>query len=294
MKSVKSFFILCLMLVGMQAGILAQDTETNGWTKSGSIGVNLSQTSLSNWSAGGNSSVSGLSYFNMGVNYMHNNWLWQNAGNFEYGIVSLKKEGMQKTADKIYVNSQLGYSTDKKWYYTFMANYQTQFYKGYDYPDKTNYISKFMAPGYLNVSVGIEYKPADKWYSFYYSPVSVRMIFVKDKYLSDLGSFGVKAGKEFKAELGSYLKAKAEKDIMENVKMITDASFFTPYNKNFGDVVVEWNFMLSMKINEFLNASINTTLKYDNAVKQMEDGIITGGPKVQFKEVIGVGIGYNF
>ena len=49
-----------------------------------------------------------------------------------------------------------------------------------------------------------------------------------------------------------------------------------------------------MKVNKYLSASINTTLKYDDDVKiTHEDGTI-GGPKVQFKEMIGVGLAYNF
>lgn len=288
----KILFIACLFLGSLSS--MAQEEKENGWTKEGSFGINFSQTSFTNWTAGGNSSMSGLSYFNANANYKQNQWLWQNSANLEYGLVSLKDEGSQKTADKINLNTQLGYTTDNKWYYTFMVGYNTQFYKGYDYPNKENIISNFMAPGYLNISVGMEYKPEDKWYSLYYSPLNLRMIFVKDKYLSDLGQFGVDPGKEFKAELGSYFKVKAQKDLMENVKMITDASFFTPYNKHFGNIDVEWNFMLSFKINKYLNASLNTTLKYFDAQKTFaKDGTISG-PKVQFKEVLGIGLGYNF
>jgi hypothetical protein len=49
-----------------------------------------------------------------------------------------------------------------------------------------------------------------------------------------------------------------------------------------------------MKINKVLSASVNTTLKYDDDVKIVNEDGTTGGPKVQFKEMIGVGIAYNF
>ena len=45
----------------------------------------------------------------------------------------------------------------------------------------------------------------------------------------------------------------------------------------------------------FLSATINTTLKYDNDVKTFEeDGTKKRGRKVQFKEILGVGVAYNF
>ena len=81
---------------------------------------------------------------------------------------------------------------------------------------------------------------------------------------------------------------------MENVKAISTLDFFTAYNKSFGNVDVNWDLLISMKVNKFLSASVNTTLKYDDDVKIVNEDGTTGGPKVQFKEMIGVGIAYNF
>lgn len=49
-----------------------------------------------------------------------------------------------------------------------------------------------------------------------------------------------------------------------------------------------------MKINKFLSASINTTLKYDDDVKTIDNEGNPRGPKVQFKEMLGLGVAYNF
>lgn len=291
----KTKLLFTFLFLGITLLVFSQDDSKNenGWTKTGSVGINFSQVSLTNWSAGGSSSIAGNMYLNGGVNYKKDRWLWQNALNLEYGWTSIKSEGVKKSADKISFNTQLGYSTDNIWYYTALASFQSQFSEGYNYPEKEHYISKFMAPGYVNASVGMEYRPENKWYSIYMSPIAGRFIFVKDKYLSDLGNLGVDKGKEFKAELGIYLKGKAEKTIMENVKLITDAVFYTPYDKSFGNVDVEWNLLINMKINKYLNASVNTTLKYYDKVKYIDEKGVHG-PRVQFKEIIGVGLGYNF
>ena len=81
---------------------------------------------------------------------------------------------------------------------------------------------------------------------------------------------------------------------LENVNLITTADFFTPYNKDFGNVDVNWDVLISMKINKVLSATLNMTLKYDNDVKTFTDEGVERGPKVQFKEILGVGLAYNF
>jgi len=54
-----------------------------------------------------------------------------------------------------------------------------------------------------------------------------------------------------------------------------------------------------MKINKFLTASLSTHLIYDDdiniAVDRNDDGINDGnGPRIQFKEVLSLGLSYQF
>ncbi|MDU1904182.1 MAG: DUF3078 domain-containing protein [Dysgonomonas sp.] len=293
----KYFLVIVALLcstINTNAQTDADTTEVKTWNLKGSAGLNFSQTSLSNWSAGGDNAVAGNAFLNAGLDYKKGHWLWQNTLALEYGLTWTDTNNSQKSTDKIEIGTQIGYTTDNKWYYSAMADFKSQFAKGYNYPNRENYISKFMAPAYSNVSVGIEYKPADKFYSAYFSPLAGKFTFVNDDYLSDLGSFGVDPGDKFRAEFGAYLKGKLEKDIMENVKLMTDANFFTAYDKSFGNVDVEWNLLLNMKINKYLNASLSTTLKYDDDVKYIDSDGNQHGARVQFKEILGVGIGYNF
>lgn len=288
------FLIVLLLSTGMMS---AQEDEKGyvdgAWVLKGVTGVNLSQTALSNWSAGGENSIAGNAYLNGSLTRKSGNWLWQNTLVLEYGLSKNKTNGMQKTNDNINFATQLGYTTNNIWFYTAMADLKTQFYKGYNYPDKSNYISKLFAPAYSTVSLGAEFRPNAR-YSLYLSPVAGKLTFVCDDYLSDLGAFGINPGDRVKAEVGAYFKARAEQDLMENVHLVSTVDFFTPYSDQFGNVDVNWDILISMKINKFLSATLNTTLKYDNDVKRPgADGTIRGA-KVQFKEVLGVGIAYNF
>lgn len=286
-----SLFALSVTVLSAQE---ADSTKIGTWKHSGSTGLNLSQTSLSNWSGGGDDAFAGNAYLNGKLEHRKGNWAWINTLALEYGITSTKAQGAQKSTDKLELATQLGYTTDNKWYYTAMADFKSQFYKGYNYPNKENYISKFMAPAYSNISIGLEYRPKDSFFSAYFSPAAGKLTFVNDDYLSDLGSFGVDPGDKFKAEFGAYVKGTLEKNIMENVKLLSDANFFTAYDDSFGNIDIEWNVLISMKINKYLNASINTTLKYDDDVKYINTEGEKKGPKVQFKEILGIGFGYNF
>ena len=45
---------------------------------------------------------------------------------------------------------------------------------------------------------------------------------------------------------------------MENVNQIINVDFFIPYNKQFGNVDMNWDVLINMKINKYLNATLNT------------------------------------
>ena len=73
---------------------------------------------------------------------------------------------------------------------------------------------------------------------------------------------------------------------MENVNQIINVDFFIPYNKQFGNVDMNWDVLINMKINKYLN--------YDNDVKTINDEGEKRGAKVQFKDILGIGVAYNF
>lgn len=290
--------IYIVMLFAALATITYAQTDDKGyqegaWVLKGVTGLNMSQTAMANWSAGGENSIAGNAYLNASLTHKKGNWLWVTNMVLDYGLSKTKSQGMRKSSDKIGLSTQLGYSTDNVWFYTLMGDLNTQFAKGYDYPDKEHQISNFFAPVYSNIALGMEWRPKSN-YSLLLSPVSTKMTFVTDDYLSDLGAFGVDPGDHFKIEGGAFVKARAELPVMENVNLITTADFFTPYSKDFGNIDVNWDVLISMKINKVLSATINTTLKYDNDVKTFDDNGVKKGAKVQFKEVLGIGLAYNF
>jgi len=134
------------------------------WYITGSGNLAFSQAAFSNWAAGGENSVGLTAFFNMKANYKKAKHIWGNTIDLGYGFQFLGNKGntrFTKTNDKLELTSAYGYqiSKDEKWYVTVLMNFRTQFAEGFNYPDDSTVISKFMSPGYLIAGVGITYAP---------------------------------------------------------------------------------------------------------------------------------------
>ena len=268
--------------VNTLAAYAIQDT-TQGWKHSGIVGITFGQTSLNNWVAGGDNTISGNFILNASANYLKNKWFWDNNLSLEYGMIYSSAYDWQKAADKINFKSIAGRNFSKKWSVSFLVNFYTQFAKGYQYPDTEHYISAFMAPAYADAALGFTCKPNAN-YSLFVSPVAERAILVLNDSLSNLDVFGVDPGKKVKWATGFYLTASANQTFGDNFSIISSLDLFKPYNQSFGKINVNWDLLLNYKINKLLTATLNTTLRYYEAEIR----------KVQFKEILGLGLTYTF
>jgi hypothetical protein len=277
---------------------LSPDSTGKHWFISGTGSFAFSQASFTNWSAGGENSVGLNASFNLKANYKKGKHAWGNTIGLGYGFNIIGKDNnaeFNKTNDRIELTSAYGYevSKDKKWLVTALANFRTQFSNGYNYPNDSNVVSTFMAPGYLVAGVGMTYAPV-KWFYLYMSPTSGRFTFVMDTALSNQGEFGVTKGKSWKGEFGPYIRADMNKDLSKTINLATTLELFSDYLKDFGNIDVNWYMQLNLKVNKWLAASVTAQLIYDDDVTiKNEDGTPLG-PRTQFKEIIGVGITYMF
>ena len=274
------------------------DTVKKPWFVQGSAALNFSQAAFSNWAAGGENSIGFNAYLNFKANYRKNKHVWSNTVDLGFGLNVLGKASdlrYTKTNDKIEITTAYSYQIHRnnKWYLTALVNFRSQFANGYNYPNDSTVISKFMSPGYVVAGLGISYAPV-KWFSLYFSPASARLTFVTDPTLSNQGVFGVTAGKKFRGEVGPYFRADLNKDLGGNLNLTTNLELFTDYMHEFGNIDVNWNLLLSMKVNKWLAASIQTQLIYDNDVMIQTDPTEPAGPRTQFKELLGIGLTYKF
>jgi hypothetical protein len=285
---------------------LSADT-TQGWKKGGVLTLNLAQTSLTNWAAGGQNSFAVNGLLSVFAHYKRNKTVWDNSLDIGYGLLKQGSESRYtKTDDKFDFLSKYGREAFKNFYYTALFNFKTQMSPGYKYPDYTNKISDLFAPAYLTLALGLDFKP-DAYFSAFVAPVTEKFTFVTDQALSDAGAFGVKPGEKTLSEFGGYLRAIYSRndfrnEFLKNVTFTTKIDLFSNYLTKPQNIVVNWETLIAFKVNKFLSASINTQLVYDDKIRipfdKNADGTIDPGESirslVQFKEILGVGLSYNF
>ena len=314
-NSLLLFSALTLSLISnAQTDAAKQKADSlRAWKRGGQVTINFNQTTLTNWAAGGQNSITGNALLNFFINYKKNNTSWDNSADLGYGLLRSGFRGpLYKSDDKIDLTSKWGHKAFYKVHYAALVNFKSQFTKGYNYPNDSVIISDFMAPGYLLGSIGLDYKPNDDL-SLYVSPVTGKFTFVMKPELANAGAFGVRPaerdtagnvtrpGDRVRSEFGAYLTFKYKKKIWENIAIATKLDMFSNYFDRPENIDINWDFSLAMRVNKYITVSLNTTLIYDHDVDipiyQSINGadIIVGyGPRTQFREVLAVGFVYKF
>ncbi len=282
----KLIVLIFVMFVGIAAA--SAQEQTGPWKTGGAAGLNFNQVGLKNWSAGGENSLAVNGLLNLFANMKKDKISWDNTLELGYGLVKQGELGVRKSDDKIVLTSKFGREAVEHWSYAGLLDLRTQFANGYDY--KTNpktKISEFMSPGYMTLSLGAEYKPSENFFALI-SPLTGKITFVLDDTLSHYGAYGVDPGKSVRSELGWNVNSAYKRKLMENADFQSKLNLFASY-KDLKHVDVNWENLLMMKVNKYITSSVSTSILYDYDIKDTD-----GKAKWQMKEVIAVGIMYNF
>ena len=149
----------------------------------------------------------------------------------------------------------------------------------------------------MNLSLGMDYKPGDK-FTLLIAPVTGKATLVTDPDLSAAGAFGVDAGETFRGEFGGFIKIAYADEIVNNVVVNAKLDLFSNYLENPQYIDVNLDLLVSFKVNEFISASFIAQALYDRDILfDIGDGggNFTGTePRLQFKELFGIGLTYNF
>lgn len=369
--------VIALCTVCVAGAQEAETKKSDAWKFNGVVGLNAAATGMWNWAAGGNNNVNGVANTKLRLLYGGNDMSWETNLDMEYGLSWIDQEfdALQKTSDKLNFNTKFGWEFHKTWFLTLSAGFQSQFAYGRAYDGTEAFdpiISKWLAPSYTDIAIGIDWKPNDI-FSVYLSPIAGRLstAYVSDKlnekslditradgtpvYPEGLakalkekyavwsytiedeatGRVGRSYDKNLRAELGLSLKGTINYTY-KDLKIITSVGLFTPYqwdktdiyedangvqyadlgtqpadffqdmkhigyrdnNRRFGNFDVDWDFAISYQFLKCLQVSLNTSLKYYNGTlieKFAKDGTSIGkAERVQFKSIVGIGVGYSF
>ncbi len=284
------------------------EKKESNWKISGIITFNASATGLVNWAAGGNNNINMVAAGNVSFLYKNGPFAWDSNIDTDFGesYVENSKHAWQKTNDKLNLSTKFGWEMAKSWYLTALGSFKTQYAYGYDYSqDVLSPISQIMTPSYTDLSVGIDWKP-NSIFTIYVSPIAGRITTATNDQLREK-YFGIDyynkflvdgiCTRNYQAEFGASLKAGVNYDAIENLKIISTVTVFTPYSAK-PHVDLDWDFSISYQFLKVLNVSLGTQLKYYDRVlfDKLDDAgnVIAQGPRVQFKTILGLGIGYSF
>ena len=277
------------------------------WKLKAIYGLNGTQSSFVNWNAGGRNNISILGTISASANYTKNNVKWSNDLSIALGgLQYLEKnmpESLQKTDDRIDITSNFGMKIKKHVFVSFIGGFKTQMLDGFSFPNDSIRISTFMAPGYVNTALGIDYIKSDN-FSVFTSLFAAKMTFVNDQILADAGSFGVEkavvdglgnvitAGKRFRGEFGAYVKLKFNKTVAKNIDLKSKIELFSNYMQNPQNIDVNAEALFTFKVNSWFSASLQWSLIYDDDIA-IRDSYGNTGPRTQFKSVLGLGVAYK-
>lgn len=271
----------------------AADTIPQTWKTGGLYNINVAQGSLSNWAAGGdNFSLAITSVLNLFAFYQNGRHSWDNTLDFNLGYVNTTSLGSRKNDDRIDLLSKYGYAISPKWSVGGLFNFRSQLFKGYTYEEGERVLSSnAMAPAYITLSAGFNYKPNDA-FSMFVSPATVRWVLVRNAFLAAKGAYGVEPGKNSNVEVGAFLTANYFKELSPSITYRGRLDLFSNYRRNPENVDLFMTNVLAVKLTNVLALSWNVDLIYDDDVRLFgDDGTSTA---MQIKSLVGLGLLVKF
>ena len=275
--------------------------------------MSFSQGYVSNSVKGGQSSISTLTVLKFDANYSRRDTRWDNDAEIKLGALGLYgeediKDWLRKNEDIFILDSKYGQKAFNDVYYTLLADIQSQFLKGFEYPKSENDkpVSKFLSPGQMIISFGLDYKPSDN-FTLMVSPLTSKFTLVIDTAgIKNHTKYGLEQDEKLKKEFGGYIKSTWKEKFNENIELENRFNMFMNYTDMFNKEKdhskipdIDWEFKLNFKVSQYIVTTINTHLLYDFDVQFPildKDKKETGETedRVQFKEYFNIGFSYRF
>ena len=270
------------------------------WTNGILTQIGFSQTSLTNWAEGGSANISLNALIDANANYAKDNMIWENRLKLSYGFIqSFDKntplnQQFDKSDDRIQLDSKWGWQLVDKLYFSALFNFRTQMTPTYAFDTSTDPAtrtlqSKFMAPGYVSLGLGINYKPFN-FLSLNLSPATGNLVVVTEESLRE--TYGNAIDQPVRAEFGAQFKM----DINYAYKIFKISSaltLFSNYLENPDNIQVYWDVDASLALTKILTLTLRTNLIWDENIR-IADAEGNLAPRVQFKEIVSLGLTWTF
>lgn len=294
-------------------------TRDTSWKAAGLLGLNINNTSLSNWQGGGSNNFALSAVINLEVIYKKDDIEYLNKFDLQFGLIRPGQDALRKNMDQLFYLTKFNKRAfGKHFYYALQGDYRTQFAPGYKYESGQvvgTAESDINSPGYLQLALGLDYKPAS-YFSAAFSPIAGKATFVNRQYLADEGKYGVEPatydeagnlitpGNTSRYEIGGRLVLKFKKEVLKGFTIDSYLDLFSNYQHNPGNIDVVFNNLFSYKLNKVLSLTFICQMIYDddiiikrdwngNGITEAADGDING-PRLQALTTWGIGFTFKY
>lgn len=271
------FFTPVLIAQGTQEGKF--DTL---WTPKGTVGMNLSQVSFTNWAQGGENSLTLVLFSNFGLHYLGSPVKWRNTLKATYGKTKFGGGEFRTNDNEIFFESTFIY--DVGWsvspYLGITA--RSAISNGYDYKeDPPVRIVEPFDPFFLTEAVGFNYDQIPNFSTRL--GIGFKQTFARKfdtLYTDDPETDFVI--ERFKNESGIEWVTEFTYEFLLNMSYYTYLRLFGTFDHlNIWDV--RWDNIITAKVNKIVNVNLNVLLIYD----------VDETAKTQLKEALQLGIQYT-
>ncbi|MGY6563087.1 MAG: DUF3078 domain-containing protein [Luteibaculaceae bacterium] len=287
--------------------LLCKATEPDSiprWNINGLITLGSNGAIFTNWVAGGETNIGGNGIININADLRSNELHWRNRLELAFGFINRVEQPFEKTNDRLEFTSSFGSTLTEQWNFNTTLNFRTQFAPGFRFPNVENRISDFMAPGFLIVTSGIEFKPSNK-FSLILGPTSYRATFVLVQELADRGAFGVRPavlneagdivqrGQNLRVEFGGFIRASYQNEIMKNVSLQSSINLFNGYDTRLTRWDVQFDNLLNLKINNLFSITSLVSAIYNEDILVQTNDAGDLGRRTQIKSSLVIGLTYT-
>lgn len=250
-------------------------SKPNYWKVFGNFQGKYTQSYFSdNWYKGGDNNHSVLGQVTVQANYAKKHTTLDNKLEMKLGYVTTeevkdgeKVKSLKTNQDQLRITSKYGLRAIENWYYSAQLQGNTQFMPVRDNNDKLK--SKFFAPVYGSLSIGMDYKPKfknkDLTLSVQLSPLSYDCRYVSEVDLAT--RYGIEKGKKFKYTIGSRVDANLTWKFLKDFKLTTKANYFT----GFEHVEANIENTLDYQLSKYFSIQCFLHWRFDDSVKPDED-----------------------
>ena len=264
--------------------------KTRHWKTFGNFQGKYTQTYFSeNWYKGGSSNHSVLASTVLEANYANEGTTLDNKLEMKLGFISTgtgEERDVRTNDDLLRLTTKFGLKAHNNWYYSAQLQSYTQFLPVFDQKVPTKLKSKFLAPAYSNLSIGMDYKPKFKknttTLSLQISPFSYNYRYVSVD--SIVTNYGIEKGKNHLLSMGCKVECNFKYTFFKDFTLNSKFQYYS----TFKSVEINFENTLDYKLSKYFSLQFFTHWRFDDSVKKPHED----WGYHQFKELLTLNFNY--